>query len=67
MSLYPGVLKAHVTQKYFLKICYVSGPVLQSTKAGVNETDTVLAATELVSSVEVLNPDFTLGAPAELL
>ena len=67
MSLHPGVLRAHVTQKYLLNIYYVSGPVLQSTKAGVNEIDTVLPPTELMSSVGVLNPDFTLIPPAEPL
>ena len=42
----------------------MSGPVLHSTNARVNQIDIVLALMGLTS---VLNPDFPLVSPAQLL
>lgn len=64
---YPGFLHSTCLQKYVLSNYYVSGPVLHSTNARVNEINIVPDLMELTASAVVLNHDCRLLSPAELL
>ena len=64
---YPGFLHSTCLQKYVLNNYYVSGPVLHSTNARVNEINIVPDRMELTASAVVLNHDCRSLSPAELL